>query len=313
MPRSAVSGVRSSCEASPTKRRSGSRARSSEASIAFRVSRQLADLAGRPGAGSRSRGVAGAPISRAPVESRVSGRSARRGSGGEQRGERGGDERGEQDEPPASAARVSRESAVVPATMTAPPAAWPRQLAQRRGVEAEGVGAEPGVAVAGAAVLERGPRHAGQRAARARRARPSGRRAARGGRRPARAAAPAEAALQRAGLGQQLRRGGGEPRDVDRAVAQRLVERVLELASSSARTAGPSARRRRRSPPRPPPRPASAARAASSRRGGSRRRAPCGSGAGRRACGAGRRRSGRRRWRPPPPPRPTPPPARARA
>ena len=41
--------------------------------------------------------------------------------------------------------------------------------------------------------------------------------------------AAAEPALERPGLGEQLRGGGGKPRDLGRAGAQRVVERAVEL------------------------------------------------------------------------------------
>jgi hypothetical protein len=103
------------------------------------------------------------------------------------------------------------------------------ELAQRRGVDTQRVGAQHGVAVPSAPVLERGAYHrrVGQHAAAE---------AARAGDDPSAPVdhlhehgAPAEAALQRPGLEQEVGRGGGEPRNLRRPCAQRAVEAVAEL------------------------------------------------------------------------------------
>ena len=123
LPRSAVSGVRSSCEASPTKRRSASRARSSEASMALSVCGQLADLVG----GGRRReppgGVAGgADLARAGGQP---GERQQRAAG-QHGGQRGPQQRdGQRDEQHSRRVSdtVSSVAVSVAATSTAPPAA----------------------------------------------------------------------------------------------------------------------------------------------------------------------------------------------
>ena len=124
-----MSGVRSSCDASATKRCSDARARSKEASIALSVAASSPTSSVAAGEGRRSDASPLRSIARAPEDRRRTGSSARRASNVASSA--------------ASAAAisalsaisrrvvssVSSMSAVVPATTTAPPAAAPPPIA----------------------------------------------------------------------------------------------------------------------------------------------------------------------------------------
>ena len=201
-----------------------------------------------------------------------------------------------------------RIPAVVPATITAPPAALPRPSSPS-GAAYRRIGSVPELRRRRSPARrssQRGCDRAASRAARGCRGPTSGRRSARGRSTTCTSSSlPPRRPSSVPGLGQQVRRRGGQPRDLDRALAQRPVERTLELVAEPRRARRRRARRRRRrSPRRRRPRRAAVRLARLTCRAGSPCPAPCGSAADRRACGAGRRRSGRRRCSWPRPRRP---------
>ena len=130
MPRSAVSGVRSSCEASARKRRSTSRDRSRLASIAFSVSASRPTSSSVPGTGSRRRGSPGAlDLGRGVGEPRERPERAAQQNEDAERGERGRDDARENEEQTEVAERALGRPAAEAATTTAPPAAGPPKSA----------------------------------------------------------------------------------------------------------------------------------------------------------------------------------------
>ena len=213
-PRSAVSGVRSSCDASATKRRSRSRACSSAPSIVFSV--PASSLSSSPVAGSGSRRVGSLvrAISRAPSESRASGRSARRArpGGDEPCDQCAGDRRQDQ-----QASRL-RERGVDRVACWRRPARllrWPRRSPAGSGSASTRSGVSPSMhRVARAATRERLLLRIRARAAPSRRAPRSGRRCARGDRAPRRTAAGRRAATRARPAGSPARawwRRAGRP------------------------------------------------------------------------------------------------------
>ena len=184
------------------------------------------------GSGSRRAASPVRSISRAPVESRRSGRRARRARTVASAAASRAATSEESSTKRRVLSSVSSISVVVPATITAPPRAAPRpELAQRRRVQAQRVGPEAArrrsrrVRSSSAPV---GGGGVGQDAA----AEP----ARAGDDPPARVdhlhqqRAAAEPALERAGLGEQLRGRGGQTRDLGGSRPQRAVERIVELA-----------------------------------------------------------------------------------
>ena len=186
----------------------------------------------QPPAGSPERAIA-----RAPDDSRVSGRSARRVSTVASAA--------------ASAAAASAQQRDEPARVVeravdlgegaghdhrAAGGVAAAQLAERRGVDAQRVGAQRAVgearrrlaqrAVERAAGLSTRPPSPLERATIRPRGRP-----------PARTACAGEPALERARRGQLVGRGGVELRDVGRAPHERVVERALQLALEELGTA----------------------------------------------------------------------------
>ena len=182
--------------------------------------RQRADLVAHLGIRQPARGVAGAlDLARARRQAAQRAQRAPGEDGGERRGQQRGDDRGEQHEAARACRACPRSPWWCPATTTAPPAAGAAaELAERRGVDAQRVGAE----------------------ARRRRSRPCGRRAPlRDGRRVGQDAA-AEAA----------RAGDDPPARVDHLHEQlAAAEPALERAGLASAAAG---WRRRAGRPRSP-------------------------------------------------------------
>ena len=168
LPRSAVSGVRSSCEASATKRRSASRARSSEASIALSVSESAPTSSRASAGGSRRVASPVSPIAPAAAERSVSGRSARRVSSERdsdcehRRGDRG--QQHERPQPVRGVLVLLRAGGDEHGAAGGRPGADARE---RRAVEPHRIVAEPGVASSGRARSR--SRRRSRRACRARR------------------------------------------------------------------------------------------------------------------------------------------------
>ena len=198
--------------------------------MALRVSASVPTSSRISGSGRRRDGVAGAlDLARAGGEAAQRAQGAAGEDGGQRGGQQRGDERGEQHEAARAVERVLDLGGGAGHDHGAARGGSAAELAQRRRVDAQRVGAEARVAVAGRAVLERagGGGGVGQDAA----AEP----ARAGDDPPARVdhlheqRAAAEPALERAGLGEQLRGGGGEPGDLGGARPQRAVERVVEL------------------------------------------------------------------------------------